>query len=147
MAFRSVWTMCSWPTTSSKVRGRLRRYSDSMGRPILAPGSVEQIERRTHHRLRVDLVVAVDVVEVTGLAELGHPEAAHGHPVNAAEEGERMRVPVEYGHERRRALGGKELLEHPVAELPEAAPRPKRAEQQVRARDADHVGRALQLVR
>src|SRR4051794_32058129 len=27
-ALRSVRTTCSWPTTSSKVRGRWRRYSD-----------------------------------------------------------------------------------------------------------------------
>src|SRR4051794_2328692 len=48
IALRSVRTMCSWPTTWSKLRGRWRRYSESTGGAILAsaPGSLRAMSRR-----------------------------------------------------------------------------------------------------
>src|SRR3954469_8882601 len=48
IALRSVRTMCSWPTTWSKLRGRWRRYSESTGGAILAsaPGSLRAMFRR-----------------------------------------------------------------------------------------------------
>ena len=59
-----------------RVRPRGRR-----GLPRRGARLVEQVERGTDDRLRVDLVVAVDVVEIARLAEAGDAERRERHGV------------------------------------------------------------------
>ena len=64
--------------------------------PTTATSAIEQVERGADDRLRVDLVVLVELADVAGLAEPLHAEARDPARRNAAEEGERVRVAVEH---------------------------------------------------
>ena len=59
--------------------------------PLLRVLDAEQVERRSHHRLRVDLVVLVELADVTCLAESLHAQAGD----RRAEERQRVRMPVD----------------------------------------------------
>jgi hypothetical protein len=52
------------------------------------------------------LVVAVDLAEVTGLAERGVAEVAGRHPVDPGQERRRVRVAVQGGEQRSGAFAG-----------------------------------------
>jgi hypothetical protein len=66
-----------------------------------------------HDAVGVDPVLAVDLVEVPGLPERRGAEVGGSHVVDPGEEGQRVRVPVEHGDNRRGTVGRKGGLEHP----------------------------------
>nr|WP_306511316.1 redoxin domain-containing protein [Streptomyces sp. HG99] len=86
-------------------------------------------------------LVAVHVVEGAGLAEAADAERGDRHVVDRGEEGGRVRVAVEQGHQRGGPVGGEDLVQEPPRFVVQAASAPHGAEQQVRAGHADHVGR------
>jgi hypothetical protein len=58
--------------------------------------------------------VAVDGVEVAGLAEAAHAQVSGAHAADAGEESQRVRVSVEHGDQRRRPVGREGGVEDPV---------------------------------
>ena len=72
-----------------------------VGRGIAHRASQIRSSGRADDRVGVDAEVAVEVVDVAGLAEVVDPETGDRGRVDGGEERERVRVAVEHGHERR----------------------------------------------
>src|ERR1700733_6375591 len=81
---------------------------------LLIAFSADQVECGAGDLLGVDAEVAVEVLHIAGLPEVLHAEAGDRRVVDGAEEGQRVRMAVEHGHERRGASDGEQLLEHCV---------------------------------
>ena len=70
-----------------------------------------EVERGGDLRVGADAVEAIQLLQGAGLAELGHAEVDAAHPPHGREERERVRVAVQGGDHRGRAVGGEELVE------------------------------------
>src|SRR3954468_5387607 len=104
-----LWLVWCAPTLASRsststLRPRMAS-SRAVARPTIPPPttatSIEEIERRPHDGLRVDLVVLVELADVARLAEVLHAEGRDRRARRAGQERERVRVAVEQRHDRR----------------------------------------------
>ncbi len=137
-------------TRASRCPRRLRLpVRPACGRRV--PGRrgslVEQVERRAHDRLRVDLVVAIDVLEVARLAEAGHAERGERHRVDR-----RQGRPSAFGSPSSTLTtgaarsAGNSWSRTSAGWSPKPASCPQRAVDQVGAREADHVAGVAERV-
>src|ERR1700722_15814453 len=106
---------------------------------------VHKVEGGADDAVGVEAVVTVQVLDRPGLAELDHAERGVRDTVDGGQEGQRVRVPVQDGHQRGGPGGGEGLVQDPrlahrgVEPLPGA----QGLEDQAGTGDADHVrGRA-----
>src|SRR4051794_41738308 len=92
---------------------------------LIARGNlvVEQVQRRADDRVRVDADVAAEAVDVARLAEVADAERGDRHAPDRREEAQRVRVAVEHGHDRRRAVPRGGTVEGPWAAPEEPLPR------------------------
>ena len=149
-----------WPTSSapSRASASMRGVPRHEGVDLIPPGRaassirqssrpsstwralVEQVERGADDRLGVDLVVAVDVVEIAGLPEARDAQRRERHgvipPRNASAFGSPSRT-VTIGAAR---SAGNSSSRISAGCSPKPARARKRAQEQVGARHADHVG-------
>src|SRR3954447_23425934 len=111
-----LWLVLCAPPAGPRPRAttprRPRRASSrATASPTIPPPttatSIEEIERRPHDGLGVDLVVLVELADVARLAEVLHAEARDRRTRGAGKERERVRVAVEQRHDR-----------HPAPEQP-----------------------------
>jgi len=70
---------------------------------LLFYSPLQQVERRPDDRLRVDPVMAVQVLHVPGLAEVANAQRGDRRAVDRRQERQRVGVAVEHAHHRRRA--------------------------------------------
>ena len=85
--------------------------------------------------------MAVEVLDVARLAEVVDAQARDRRAADRGEEGQRVRMAVEHGDDRRRALGREQLVEDRVVAVGEALPRLQRAEHEIGRGQADDVAR------
>src|SRR4051812_27766043 len=74
-------------------------------------GRDDKIEGRGELRVGPDAVEAIELLQCAGLAELCHAEVDAGDASDRREERERVRVSVEHRDDRRRTVGGEELVD------------------------------------
>src|SRR5450759_1691726 len=100
-------------------RGMVTVYAESL--VLIQPGphsskrrsGTGQIEGGADDGIGVDAVVAVEVLDRAGLAELRHPQRRVRHTVDGGQEGQRVRVPVQDGDQRGGAVRRERLTEDP----------------------------------
>src|SRR5690625_2094349 len=81
--------------------------------PLWMCGSAGQVESRANNAAGIDPVIAIYIVERTGLPEAADPQCYTCDPVDSAQERKSVRVTIENGHHRRGAVGGKDLIDDP----------------------------------
>src|SRR5690349_18540121 len=141
-----LWLVWCAPRRGSRSSTSTRRpriaSSRAVARPTMPPPttatSIEEIERRPHDGLGVDLVVLVELADVARLAEALYAEAGDRGARGAGQEGERVRVAVQQRDERLRAA--EQTIDRAGVTVAEPSARLQRAEQQVGARDAHDLG-------
>ena len=84
----------------------------------------DQVQGGADDAVGVDAVVAVQVLDRPGLAELRHAQRGVRHPVDGGQERQRVRVPVQDGDQRRGAGRGERLVEDPGLAGARPAPGP-----------------------
>src|SRR5215813_13980570 len=108
-----------------------------------------QVQGGADDAVGVDAVVAVQIPDRPGLAELGHAQRGVRYTVDGGQERQRVRVTVQDGDQRGGAGRGERLLEDPRLTARALTRRAlavyaltgaQRAEQQPRAGHAHHVG-------
>jgi hypothetical protein len=70
-----TYACTSGPNCGLIPAAALRTHSFNAQLPFTRPALIQQIQSRPHHRLRIDLMVLVELGEVAGLAEALHAEA------------------------------------------------------------------------
>src|SRR5438132_715275 len=79
-----------------------------------APGALgDQVQGGADDAVGVDAVIAVEVLDRPGLAELRHAQRGVRHLVDGGQERQRVRVPVQDRDQRRGPGRGERLLEDP----------------------------------
>ena len=88
--------------------------SESLGiKMSVMGGSLQQVNGGTHDRVSVDAEMAVEVLDVAGLAEIVNAEARDRRTANRGEKAQRVWVSVHDGDDRRRPVVRKQDIEDP----------------------------------
>src|SRR5687767_13330908 len=136
-ALTSLSCMTGWPPPWR--RADFTHDSGELGREPGSAGFVEEVPGGADDGRRVDPEGAVEVVDVAGAAEVAHAEAGGALAVDAGEEAQCVRMPVEDRDDRCGPVGGEEPVEDGVVAGPEAAPGLEGAVGEVGRRQADDV--------
>src|SRR5581483_2892053 len=101
--------------------------------------AVDEVPGGADDGVGVDPEVAVQIIDVAGLAEARHTEAGDGAAVDPGQERQRVGMPVEDGHDRCGAPNGEEAVEDTVVAGLEPLAGLQRSEDEVGRRQTDDV--------
>jgi hypothetical protein len=110
----------------------------------------EEVNGRTHDRVGVDAEVAIQIGDVSGLAEVADSQTRDRLTTHSGQERQRMRVPIQDSDDRSSPIDREQHVEDACIACSQAVPRLQRAEDEICRGQADDIGGhagLLELVR